>query len=348
MGVRYIGSKARVAGIILDLVGEPNGGRFVDAFAGTGSVAAEAASRGWPVTVNDSLPSAVAMSVAATVGRGNVPFKELAGYESAVNLLNSVEPAPGFLHSQYSPASAATAPVERKYFTEENASRLDAMRSQIREWSAAGVLTEIEEKLLIADLLKAANSVANISGTYGGFLKTWTDTALRPVELRPRSLPDRTTDFVATVGDASETPMVSDDTVYLDPPYTKRQYGAYYHILETIYAGDAPEVGGVTGLRPWKDKASDYCYKTRALGALSRLVADIPSRRVFMSYSNEGHVPQEKLVEALRGLGDVGLHEIATIGRYRPNAKASAASQTVSEYVIEVTRPAQANMNRVA
>lgn len=348
MGVRYIGSKARVAGVILDLVGEPDGGRFVDAFAGTGSVAAEAVSRGWPVAVNDSLPSAVAMSVAATVGRGNVPFKELAGYEAAVELLNSVEPAPGFLHDQYSPASAATAPVERKYFTEGNASRLDAMRSQIREWSVAGALTKTEERLLLADLLEAANSVANISGTYGCFLKSWTAAALRSVELRPRPLPDRTADFIATVGDASETPTVVDDTVYLDPPYTKRQYAAYYHILETIYAGDAPEVGGVTGLRPWKDKASDYCYKTRALGALSRLVASIPSRRVFLSYSNEGHVPQDKLVEALGSLGDVELHEVATIGRYRPNAKASATGETVNEYVIEVTRPSRANTNRVA
>ena len=31
-------------------------------------------------------------------------------------------------------------------------------------------------------------------------------------------------------------------------------------------------MGGVAGLRPWKDLASDFCYKTRALKTLSRLV----------------------------------------------------------------------------
>ncbi|MEU0575679.1 DNA adenine methylase [Dermacoccus nishinomiyaensis] len=45
-GVRYIGNKARVADAILDLAGDPGDGRFVDAFCGTGSVAAVAASRG--------------------------------------------------------------------------------------------------------------------------------------------------------------------------------------------------------------------------------------------------------------------------------------------------------------
>lgn len=34
------------------------------------------------------------------------------------------------------------------------------------------------------------------------------------------------------------------DIAYEDPPYTKRQYGAYYHILETIAIGDEPEITG--------------------------------------------------------------------------------------------------------
>ena len=34
------------------------------------------------------------------------------------------------------------------------------------------------------------------------------------------------------------------DAVYADPPYTKRQYAAYYHILETIAAGDRPLISG--------------------------------------------------------------------------------------------------------
>lgn len=336
MGVRYIGSKARVADTIVDLAGTPSDGRFIDAFSGTGAVAAAAANRGWTVTVNDSLPSAVAMSIGATIGHGNVPFTTLGGYTKAIDKLNAVTGEPGFLHAEYSPASALTGAVERRYFTEENAARLDAMRAHIASWAAEGSLSKFEENLLIADLLQAANSVANISGTYGCFLKNWSTTALRPVQVRARDLPRRTTDLRATVGDVTSVATTAEDTVYLDPPYTKRQYSAYYHILETIHAGDTPDVGGVTGLRPWKDKASDYCYKTRALDALTNLVLGINARRILLSYSTEGHVPKEQLLNAMSDAGKVTVHDIMTIGRYRPNAQASAKADTVDEYVIEI------------
>jgi len=336
VGVRYIGSKARVANAILDLAGSAGGGRFVDAFCGTGSVAAVAASRGWSVTLNDALPSAVAMSIGATVGTGNVPFSHLGGYASAIRALNALAGQPGFLHAEYSPASRCSGDVERRYFTERNAARLDAMRAQIRLWSVAGALTKLEEELLIADLLQAANMVANISGTYGCFLKDWSSTALRPVMVRERALPRRTTDLHAVVGDVTSVSTASNDTVYFDPPYTKRQYSAYYHVLETIHAGDSPDVGGVTGLRPWKDRASDFCYKTRALDALTRLVLGTTARQILLSYSNEGHVPREQLINALSEAGRVVVHDLKSIGRYRPNARASANADTVDEYVIEV------------
>lgn len=345
MGVRYIGSKARVADVIVGLAGESSGGRFVDAFSGTGAVAAAAADRGWAVTVNDALPSAVAMSIGATVGSGNVPFIGLGGYAHAIACLNAVTGQPGFLHSEYSPASAQTGPVERRYFTEDNAARLDAMRAQVGTWSQAGLITAVEHELLIADLIQAANAVANISSTYGCFLKNWSPNALRPIRILERELPSRTTNLDATVGDVFAVTTTEQDTVYLDPPYTKRQYSAYYHVLETIHAGDSPEVGGVTGLRPWRDKASDFCYKTRALDALTRLVLGTKARQILLSYSSEGHVPREHLINALSEVGRVTVHEVKTIGRYRPNAQASAKAQSVDEYVIEV-EPVEAAAGR--
>lgn len=337
MGVRYIGSKARVAEQIANLAGDPTpGGRFIDAFSGTGSVAAAAARNGWAVTVNDQLPSAVAMSVGAVVGAGNVPFKALGGYRAAIAKLNAEPGRPGFIHAEYSPASAQSGDVERRYFTGKNAARLDAMRSRIRVWSEADQLTFAEEQLLLADLMQAANSVANISGTYGSFLKNWTSGALRSIEMTARPLPSRTAQFLASTDDVFDVQTTERDTVYLDPPYTKRQYSAYYHLLETLKAGDSPEVGGVTGLRPWQDRASVFCYKVKALDALTRLVYGLNARRVLLSYSTEGHVPKDLLINALGEAGRVTVHELSTVGRYRPNAAASAAGDTVDEYVIEI------------
>jgi adenine-specific DNA-methyltransferase len=337
VGVRYIGSKARVAEQIVDLAGVPEAtGRFVDAFSGTGAVAGAAANRGWNVSVNDTLPSAVAMSVSNVIGSGNVLFEHLGGYREAIESLNREPGHYGFIHSEYSPASALTGATERKYFTEANAARLDAMRTLIGAWVRADRISWVERQLLLSDLMQAANGVANISGTYGSFLKSWSESALRPIQVLSRALPARTTDLVVSTSDVFDLETTSRDTVYLDPPYTKRQYSAYYHVLETLHAGDSPVVGGVTGLRPWQDRASVFCYKQKALDALTRLVLGMKAQRILLSYSSEGHVPQDHLVNALSEAGRVTVHQIQTIGRYRPNARASAAGDTVDEYVIEI------------
>lgn len=336
LSVRYIGSKARVADAIVDLAGPAGRGRFVDAFCGTGSVAATAAERGWAVAINDAMPSAVAMATGALVGRADVPFEKLGSYELACMELDALQGRPGFVHQEYSPASEAHAGIARMYFTEANAARLDAVRHQIAKWSADGLLAVNEERLLLADLMQAANRVANISGTYGCFLSSWTSNAMRPLEVRPRDLPQRRTQFTARVGDVFSVETTAEDVVYFDPPYTKRQYAAYYHLLETLTAGDSPEVTGVTGLRPWRDKASEFSYKSRALDALKRLVLGTTARKVLLSYSNEGHVDRDRLVAALSEAGHVTMHPIQTIGRYRPNAAASVAGDSVEEYVIEI------------
>lgn len=347
MGVRYIGSKSRVAAEIVSLAGPPDSGRFVDAFTGTGSVAAEAARRGWSVHVNDTLSCAVVMACSAVIAADNVEFKAFGGYASACEALDALPGVPGFITREYSPASASHG-GERRYFTEENAARIDTMRAEIARWSRAGLLSDLEEKLLVADLMLAANHVANIAGTYGCFLSSWLPQALRPLTIRARQLRPGFTDVTAESTDVAQLRTGPADTVYFDPPYTKRQYAAYYHLLETIAAGDQPEVSGVTGLRPWTALASPFCYKRRALRALVDLISATQARRILLSYSSEGHVPQDQLLEGLNAVGATTLHLVREIGRYRPNAVAAAASSTVTEYVIEIVPDTSASKLRVS
>ncbi len=299
--VRYIGSKARIVAEILDLIGPPEeeDGFFVDAFCGTGAVGAEAADRGWSVRYNDSLRSAVAVSTARLVAADDVPFAEFGGYKNAIAKLNVARAVEGFFWKEYSPAG----PAGRMYFTEENAARIDAARDALERWSAAGYIGPDEHDLLIADLISAAGRVANIAGTYGCYLSKWTSTALRPFRMAARELRVERIPHEAHTGDVVDTPMAPHDVVYFDPPYTKRQYAAYYHINETLACGDEPNPVGKTGLRPWQDKASDYCYKSRALDALTSLLANTAASRIFLSYSSEGHVALADLKAALAGLG---------------------------------------------
>ena len=337
MGIRYLGSKTRVLDDLSCLIGtpEPGAGRFVDAFSGTGVVASAAADLGWVVHVNDHLRCAKILSSARLLASSDVPYEELDGYHSAVEMLNGAMTTEGFLWREYSPASRGRAPRPRRYFTEENAKRLDGMRGQIRDWQEQSVITETESDLLVADLMEAASAVANTAGTFGCFLSDWSPTALRPVQVKARALREESVDYTADEEDVFSISTDVRDTVYLDPPYTKRQYAAYYHILETLAYGDEPEVSGVTGLRSWESKASPFSYKRQALSAMLQLVERIRAHRVLISYSSDGHMDLYELAKELECSGTVVVHDLRDIPRYQPRG---AEAQCVGEYLIEVRR----------
>ena len=337
MAIRYLGSKLRVLEALADLIGRPStgAGRLVDGFSGTGVVASIAADLGWEVHVNDHLRCARLLSSARLVSSSDVLYGSIGGYVEAVARLNSAPPKPGFLWREYSPASEGHAPRPRLYFTEENAARLDGMRLQISQWADAGVLSDAEVGLILADLIEAASAVANTAGTFGCFLSTWSSTALRQLEVTARVLRSDPVRFTCGELDVFSVPTEEQDTLYLDPPYTKRNYAAYYHVLETIAHGDEPTVTGVTGLRPWESKASPFNYKRRALEAMLTLVKQSLARRVLISYSNEGHINLEALARGLQPWGVVEIHELGEISRYQPRGP---IVQGVGEFVIEFHR----------
>ncbi|MDE2888332.1 MAG: DNA adenine methylase [Gemmatimonadota bacterium] len=336
--IRYIGSKARIANSILRRIGEPDGGVFIDAFCGTGAVAQAASRAGWDVTVNDHLTSSAIMAYARVISREDTDFAQLGGYRNAIAKLNALQPVNGFVWREYSPASSRYGSVSRMYFTEVNAQKIDAIRDRIRIWKDSSLINRAEENVLLADLMGSANQVANTAGTYGCFLSKWQRQSLDALTLLPRIIPKNGPRVTMTTVDVLKLQCKSKDTVYLDPPYTKRQYAAYYHILETIALGDEPKVKGVCGIRPWQDKASDYCYKSRAAKAIERLVKALPVRRIFLSYSTEGHVSLATLLSVLTVLGTVTKFEIDRVGRYRPNRAASEAASEVGEVLFSIEK----------
>ena len=342
MSFRYIGSKARLIEQIATFIGSPkhNDGFFIDAFCGTGVVAEAAANLGWDVRINDHLQSAVISTGARLISTEQAKFSYHGGYSNAIDQLNSVPLKEGFLWRAYSPASFDLCGIERRYFTEKNAQKIDAIRAQINNWKEAGSITDIEERLLIADLFAALNRVANIAGTFGCFLSKWTKQSEEDLALRCRVLKNTNVNVEVTVGDVFEVPNTYHDLVYLDPPYTKRQYASYYHILETVAMGDEPEVEGVAGLRSWKSLASDFCYKARALKTLSNLLYSINAKKVLLSYSSEGHISMQDMESELsREFAKYSIHPLGRIGRYRPNKVASSRGSDVHEFLIVIENP---------
>jgi len=339
MGYRYIGSKVRIADEIMKFIGPPSksSGFFVDAFCGTGIVSSKAADIGWRVKANDMMTNAVIMSESRLLSCSDVSFAALNGYKNAVSILNEADNC-GFIWREYSPASLELVGIERRYFSESNARRIDGATELIHQWYNEKTINDKERDLLLATVISAVNDVANIAGTYGCFLSKWTQQSKTMISYVPLELRENPVCFSVSSLDVFDVKSASKDVVYLDPPYTKRQYASYYHILETIAKGDQPKVEGIAGLRPWKDKASVFCYKSKALNALISLVRSQKAERVVISYSNEGHIQLDELEQELKRTGTVRVIELGTIGKYRPNQKASAKGSEVCEYLIEYSK----------
>lgn len=340
MGYRYIGSKTRIVKSIIEYLGEPSSSnsRFVDAMCGTGIVAYEAALAGWPVLISDRMLNAVIMSEARLLSYQDVEFRSLGGYKAAIDRLNSIQPKEGFFWREYSPASKEFTLHERRYFKEDNAKHIDAIRACIAKWYRDGVITDKEHTLLLADLMSSINDVANIAGTYGCFLSKWTKQSQRTFQLNGTELLTKPVSYEAMCCDVFTLPCTPDDVVYIDPPYTKRQYASYYHILETIAQEDEPVVEGVCGLRPWKQDASVFCYKLKAQKALVKLLTQLPAKKILLSYSNDGHVDIDSLQQELAQYGEVEVINLQSIGSYRPNSTAVLRKSEVEEYLIIYTK----------
>jgi len=98
---------------------------------------------------------------------------------------------------------------------------------------------------------------------------------------------------------------INGDILYLDPPYNARQYGANYHLLNTIaeYKNFVPK--GKTGLRNYKK--SEYCSKNSVKNVFKNLVKKADFRYIFLSYNNEGLMSESEIKNILLPFGKCDL-----------------------------------------
>lgn len=339
--VRYLGSKSRLVHEIGKIIGAPiPNKRFVDLFSGTGIVSQTIGQNGWPVLANDFLKAATTITTASLLSCKEVPFKKLGGYEEAIKKINAQKGLEGFFYREYSSSRENSLGLSRPYFSQANAKKIDATRALIKRWSEAKMITKLERTILLADLIGSANQVANIAGTYGCFLKQLSPEALKPLVLKPRELNKQSLNWEVHSKDAFDVKLNETDVAYLDPPYTKRQYAAYYHIPETLACEDEPSVDGVTGLRPWESKASLFCYKTKAPTAMKKLLDGINCSKIIISYSSDGHISLDNLLSIAEGVGKVQVKTFNDFGRYTPNSTSRKNSKRngLTEYLISISK----------
>jgi adenine-specific DNA-methyltransferase len=334
--VRYIGNKTRLLDFIrckLQARGI-RGGTAVDPFCGTASVARALKRWSFRVTAADLMEYAHVLARARVQADGLPRVTRLArsevipdaGFDTVLAVLNELPPEAGFIHRHYSLEGTEGRHHERMYFTAANAARIDAIRIRLHDWRTQQLLSEDAFYVLLAALIEAADRVANTTGVYAAFVKTWQPNARKKLELRP---PDAVPGNGCRALRMDALQLVSDmepfDLLYLDPPYNTRQYIGYYHVPEVIARGwfDSPiATRGKTGLIADDDRRSDWSRASRAEHAFETLVATARWKHLVMSYNTEGIISETAIERVLREQGRTSTYRRYDLQykRYRSDA----------------------------
>jgi adenine-specific DNA-methyltransferase len=353
--MRYIGNKTRLLDFIRRVLRRRGiaPGRAVDPFSGTASVARALKRWGFAVAASDIMEYGHVFAQAYVAAVGRPRFSSLAGeaggtsLRDVLHLLNGLPAKPHFIHEHYSPAGAAGNRHGRMYFTPDNAARLDAIRGRIHEWHGGGVIDDDGYYALVAALVEAADRVANTTGVYAAFVKSWQPNAVRPLQLRAPAHVEGNGCSAARLDAATAVEAAGDfDLLYLDPPYNSRQYAGYYHIPELLargwYAGPVA-TRGKTGLIDDDDLRSDWSSRRRCEAAFEALVASARCRHIIMSYSAEGIIPEATIERVLRDHGRRSTYFRYRRGYRRYRSDAEGANRryrgtAVNEYLYCVSR----------
>ena len=323
--MKYIGNKQRLLDFIDSVVqkeGLPQKGIFIDIFTGTTSVAQHYKKKGYRIIANDFMTYSYVFQQAYIKNNQAPKFSNLlhsrsfninptslkSKYEPlkiVLDYLNRLPGKKGFIFQNYAPAGK----FKRQFFSNENAMRIDATREQLDKWKKDGLVNEGEFYILLTSLIDAADFVANISGTYGAYLKIWRSMALKPFTMvTPNLIEDNLTHEVYKENSNRIIGDLEGDILYIDPPYNTRQYAANFHILETLARWDNPEVYGKTGLRPYEEQKSVYSQRTKCEDAFADLINKAKADYILMSYNNEGIIPHKFILDTLGRKGEVKVH----------------------------------------
>lgn len=337
----YIGSKFKlrnwISGKILSAVGKDslNGYQFIDACSGSGWISRMAAGLGADVVSCDLL----LMSKQMIDGSIGITEKTKASARLVIDNLNKMDPVKGFFYNNYSPAG------NRKYLTENNASKLDAMIDEIEE------ISNYKLKMYLKYcLLESFSRVMNTSGHTVSFHdKGFKDRAKRDIELRMESTYEGK--VTAMQGDVSTLlPSIKDKSAngrifYMDPPYNVRQYGNNYHLYETIARNDKPDIpsaetsGKKCGYRDWQNESrSNFCSKEQAAELMAETVLKANPTVAFISYNSDSIVSPAEMSKAMRKVGfSTRLHE-TDVKRYNADSKNVKNNKPLKEYLFEMRK----------
>lgn len=327
--MNYIGSKHKLSYFIVETIHSVVGDNlsdkvFCDIFAGTGIVGRNFKSKVKKIIANDFEYYSYILNKNYIENHKPMPEKE-----KYIDALNSVKHKEGFIYNNYCISSGSG----RQYFSDDNGKKIDGVRVKIEEWKKKKEISDELYFFLLASLIESADKVANTASVYGAFLKQLKKTALKKFIIEPAEYIINNNEHIVFNEDSNK--LINDiegDILYMDPPYNARQYGANYHLLNTIALYDNFIPKGKTGLRDYNK--SKFCSNSSVSIAFEELIKRAKFKYIFLSYNNEGLMTCDNVRNIMSKYGKYDLAQI-DYQRFRADKEDSRnhkANQT-KEYI---------------
>ena len=299
--MNYIGSKNKLSSFLKKSIQETVGKDisnlvFCDLFAGTGIVGRTFKPFVKQVIANDI------EQYSYILNKNYIGNYQSINCDEKIVFLNNLKGKVGFIFDNYSENGKAG----RLYFSEENGKKIDAIRQQIAAWKTNNKISINEYHFLLASLIESADKVANTASVYGAYLKKIKKSAQKTLDFKPAEF-DITKNAHQVFNEDSNKLIskIEGDILYLDPPYNARQYGANYHILNTIALYDSFKPKGKTGLRDYYK--SSYCKKGEVKKSFEDLIKNAKFKYIFLSYNNEGLMSENDVKNIMNSYGKYSL-----------------------------------------
>ena len=367
--IAYIGNKRNLLNLIKESIIKTGilnnkNALFLDLFAGSGSVSRLAKFLGFRVFSNDWEYYSLIINK-AFIGLDadflDESFKKLGGLNKTLEILNNLtlpKNKDKYISTYYCPKEDSNPDLfnERMFYTNYNGKKIDAIKSKIDEWKANKFIDENEEYLLLALLLYESSTRSNTSGVFKGFHCGFGGTnadalsrILKPVELNyPILINGEKAEIYKedALKLVNKLKNVEFDIVYLDPPYNQHQYGSNYHLLNTIALNDKPKINKnilINGKKinksairkDWIKTKSTFCYKRDAKEDFKKIIENIKTKYILVSYSTDGIISFDEMLKILSDKGklDIVLSEYV---KFRGGKQAITTQVKNIEFVLIV------------
>ncbi|MGI5097301.1 DNA adenine methylase [Treponema socranskii] len=294
-----------------------------DIFSGSGIVARMLKKHSDTLIVNDLENYSAVINSCYLINKKEYPAKKCSALRNEIENQSIHKKYSGIISQNYAPKNDNDIlPGERVFYTHENAVLIDTYRKLIDEIVEEDGL----KKFFLAPLITEASVHVNTSGVFKGFYKdkhtgvgcfggagkNALSRIFGKIELKEPVFSNYESKLHVYQKDAVQiSKELKDlDIAYLDPPYNQHPYGSNYFMLNLILKNKLDtEISKVSGItQDWNRSVFNKSYA--ALNALEKIIVNLDSKFIIISYNSEGFISFDEMRDMLHKYGKFKTREI--------------------------------------